>query len=689
MPRVEHEDTGSDLPSGDEQLDRAAVQVTLAAHGAVLWQYRYCSDELTWFCSDPSRLLALPGADAETLRSRLRALLDPVINTARTAAPGQDLESQRSFEDADGLTRWVHMRTRPFGADQPEGLVGVVSDAWPDGTDTRQLAVFAERYRLLVELTPDATCVHQDGVITYVNPAAVRLLRADTDEQLLGRFIGEFIAEPALSALYQRVSGLTEEGMGSEPTEVRLSCLDGSAVLVKSVSVRTTWHDQPAFQVLMHDITEQRRAERALRAQATHDELTGLLNRRGVHELLANLTVTAVEPVGVVFCDIDNFKRINDSLGHEAGDELLVALAQQLVTSLPAECAIGRISGDEFLIVGTDLTALGGMQVVMQRVADTLRTTVPVSDQLVSVSASTGGALLTGSMTGHDVLRHADVAMFDAKSRGPGRMSLADSERVTVVESQLRLEGELRHALATGALALHYQPIVAGDGAIIAVEALLRWPHPRHGLLTAGPILTAAEQGNLVQDLDRWVLRTALTEAVNWPRVGGAQPAVAVNLSNSLLGDSTFLGELHGLLDESGVDPQRVVLEVLETGLVDLTAATESAMHGLVARGVRFALDDFGTGYSSLARLKTLPVHLLKLDRSFVSTIDTVPADRAIAHAIVTMTHALGHACVAEGVETSRQLHTLRELDVDSYQGYFFFRPMSAAELRNHLETRT
>ncbi len=689
MPR-EGGDHGRDaeqgLPPGSD-LSRAVIDLALAAHGAVLWRYLYDSDELIWFSPGLEDLLVMPTATTDTLRSRLRALIEPLIIPAFTVPVWQDMEVEQAF-DADGVSRRVHIRARPFGESQPEGLIGIVTDARPGGEDARKLAVLADRYRLLVELSPDAICVHQNGILTYVNPATVRLVRAESEQQLLGHPIDEFVRDPALRELRHRVSGLTEPGMASEPTEVRLICLDGNTVLVESISVRTTWNDQPAFQVLMHDVTAQRHAEQALRDQARHDELTGLLNRRGMNELLASLTAGGSDHLGAIFCDIDNFKRINDSLGHEAGDDVLVHLARQLTDALPSACTVGRLSGDEFLIVSGDLYAAGGLQALMQRASDALDTVVPVGNQLVSISSSIGAAFLTGSMTAQDLLRYADAAMFHAKSRGPGRMSMASSELITAVESQLQLESELRHALHTDALVLYYQPIVDREGVIVAAEALLRWPHPDHGLLTPGTILTAAEQGGLSRELDQWVLRTALAEAATWSSATPNPPAVAINLSELLPGDPHFLDELTALIAEAKLPFHRVVLEVVETALVDLTPQAHRAMTELAARGVRFALDDFGTGYSTLARLKDLPVHILKLDRTFVTTIDTDPVDYAIAHAIVTMTHAMNRSCVAEGIETSQQDHTLQQLGVDTYQGYLHSHPLPAADLRAHLANR-
>lgn len=689
MPREGRAGGDSEFVLGSH-ADRAVVDLVLAVHGAVLWQYRFSSDELTWSSGELERLLVMPGANADALRARLRDLLAPLIVSASRAPVWQDLELEQSFDDANGVTHWVRFRARPVGQERgyPEKLVGIATDARSGGEDARQLAVLADRYRLLVELSPDAICVHQDGILTYVNPATVRLLRADSDEQLVGHPISEFVVKPSLRELRDRVAGLTEPGMSSEPTEVRLICVNGDLVLIESVSVRTTWNDTAAFQVLMRDITAQRHAEQALQEQAVQDPLTGLLNRRGMNDLLAALSAEEPEHLGLVFCDIDNFKRINDSLGHEAGDEVLVALARQLTTYLPSVCTVGRLSGDEFLVIAADLEAVGGLQALAQQTSETLRTVVPAGEQLVSVSASTGAALLTGSMTGQDLLRYADTAMFHAKSRGPGRVSLAAPELITGVESQLQLEGQLRHALRADALTLHYQPVVDRDGTVRAAEALLRWPHPEQGLLTPGVILAAAEQGDLTRELDRWVLRTALAEAAGWPSVDGRPPDIAVNLGELLPSVPEFLSDLIELIDSSGIDVRRVILEVVETALVDMTPQTHHSMTGLAERGVRFALDDFGTGYSTLARLKDLPVHILKLDRAFIAAVDTDPVDHAIVKAIVAMTHAMDYTCVAEGVETTEQLHTLQRLDVDHYQGYLIAYPLPAAEFRAFLTAK-
>ncbi|RCW42871.1 diguanylate cyclase/phosphodiesterase with PAS/PAC sensor(s) [Halopolyspora algeriensis] len=435
--------------------------------------------------------------------------------------------------------------------------------------------------------------------------------------------------------------------------------------------------------VAFQDVSERIHHAEVLHHQATHDDLTGLPNRKGLNELFEELGEDNAGRIAVLFCDIDNFKRINDSLGHEAGDELLLALARRLQNGLPQNCTAARLSGDEFLIVCSDVDAAGGLEALTTWLAEFLHTAVPMREQVIRVSASVGAALFDpASMTADDLLRIADAAMLKAKSGGAGRTSLADPEQITTLSGQVRLEQELRQAIDNDGLALQYQPVVDRDGSVVMAEALLRWPHPERGMLAPDVILPVAEQGDLLRDLDRWVLRTALHEAASWPTSNGHPVGIAVNLGGLLPDTPDFGDEISAIITESGLDWHRVVLEVLETVLVDLPERPQQAMTELTGRGMRFAMDDFGTGYSSLARLNELPTQIIKLDRRFVSGVDDNAADYAIARAVVDMARAMGRACVAEGVETATQFRLLGELGVDAYQGFLFSRPAPPSEFR-------
>jgi EAL domain-containing protein (putative c-di-GMP-specific phosphodiesterase class I) len=288
-----------------------------------------------------------------------------------------------------------------------------------------------------------------------------------------------------------------------------------------------------------------------------------------------------------------------------------------------------------------------------------------------------------------DLLRFADAAMFDAKRRGTGRVSVASAEMIASATSQMLLEGQLRDAIANDGLVLHYQPVVGPDGSVLSAEALVRWPHPQRGLLAPGEFLPVAEQGDLLRELDQWVLNTALREAAKWPVMAGAVlgggVSVGVNLSGLVPGDPEFVDIVTAAVLESGIEWDRVVLELVETSLIDLPQRSRAAMVELADRGVRFAVDDFGTGYSSLARLKELPAQIIKVDRRFVAGVASDASDFAVARAVVDMARAMGRSCVAEGVESATQFHVLRSVGVEAYQGWLLSRPVPATEFRELL----
>lgn len=430
--------------------------------------------------------------------------------------------------------------------------------------------------------------------------------------------------------------------------------------------------------VIFQDITIYLRQAELLQYQATHDALTGLANRRGIEESLQQAT----GDTAVLLSDIDNFKRVNDSLGHAAGDELITQVAQRLRHAELPGCTLARLSGDEFLIICTELEQAGGLQALAERVAGILRTTVPLRGHFIRISASVGAAMLpTEPASGEDLLRYADAAMFIAKSHGPGRVQLAEDTVLTHVGEQVQLEGDLAQALHTDALDLYYQPLVDSTRCPIAVEALVRWPHPQRGMLSPAVILPTAEQAGLIHELDQWVLRTALAQAADWPETAAGPVQVWVNLDNRTVGDADFLTGLGETLTRSGVEPHRLVLEITETSLLEPSDATRQAMDTLINQGVAFAIDDFGTGYSSLSRLKDLPVGSIKLDRQFIIGIENHEFNRAIVRSTVDMAHTIRHRCVAEGVETTAQFELLLALGIDAYQGFLFSHPLPNDDL--------
>jgi diguanylate cyclase (GGDEF)-like protein/PAS domain S-box-containing protein len=501
---------------------------------------------------------------------------------------------------------------------------------------------------------------------------------------------------PALLAQVQELVAAEEEG-SEEAGTVRRECRGlpeyGETWYLWRLRVKRCEGGE-AVRLLgsVQDITEQRatqtrathtRVAQALEYQATHDELTGLPNRAAITDKLAEMLAAPDRDLAVLFCDVDNFTRVNDSLGHDAGDELLVVLADRLRDGLPQGCFAGRLSGDVYVVICSDVAAQGGISALVSTVAGVLRTVVSVHGRPVRVSSAIGVAVGDSSTAGpEDLLRFADAALFQAKRQSTGQVALANAALMASADLQVELECQLREALLHDALELHYQPVVGPDGAIHTAEALIRWPHPERGMLAPEVFLPVAEQGGLMRELDRWVLRTALQQARDWMTPDGRPVAVAVNLSGLVPGDPDFVGTVENAVAESGIPWDRVILELVETALMDLPDRTWEAMAELVERGVRFAVDDFGTGYSSLARLRELPAQIVKLDRRFVSGVGVDPSDVAVARAVVDMARAMGRCCVAEGVETATQFQVLRELGVDAYQGWLFSRPVTQREFR-------
>lgn len=561
-------------------------------------------------------------------------------------------------------------------------LVGTVQDVTEQrATETRMMRS-SQRFADLVKITPAGVGIFDDNDrLVDANEALCTLLGYDL-EALRGRNFEAFIHPD------ERAGRLWIHAARSESYTVPQRMLlraDGESVCCAlHVSASVQDDGQRFLMVIFTDITERRRAADALTCRARHDELTGLPNRLAIKDTLAELLASADRDIAVLFCGIDNFKRVNDSLGHDAGDELLVAVARWLQNGLPAGCTAGRLSGDVFAVICADLAAAGGIGSLVDTVSGLLRTAIPLRGQMIRVSAAVGVAVPDASTRGaQNLMRFADAAMYAAKRTGIGHFAMANAALIAAADHQVELECELRDALARNELQLHYQPVVDPDGVILSAEALIRWPHPERGMITPDVFLPVAEQGGLLRELDRWVLRTALREARHWVAWHGRPVSVAVNLADP--GDPDLVVSVAAAMADSGLAWDRLVLELVETTLVDLPTATRKALDELVERGARFAVDDFGTGYSSLARLKELPAQIIKLDRQFVTGVGDDLADFAVVRAVVDMARALGRFCVAEGVETPVQFQVLRDLGVDAYQGWLFSRALPAPEFRTLL----
>ena len=624
------------------------------------------------------------------------ALLCRALRTG--AAPASDHHVELRLPGERVLSCRAGIERGPDGA--PVRLAGMVRDISAQRLAEGRVLHSGRRFADLMSTVPAGVGLfNAAGRLVDANDSFCRLLERPL-ETLRGTPALALSAEPTDpgAAGGPQVPGLphwlrripTGGGHGYRLDAVTLLRGDGSGVTCEiGVTASTSDEGDPFWLVVATDVGERRRAAEVLRRAGTVDELTRLPNRAAalalVDELLAG---PGAGRVAVVCGDLDDFARVNSSLGHVAGDALLIELAGRLQRELPVGATAARLSADEFVVICSDHALTGGPEALARRVGELLRTTVAVHGRTVQLTASVGvatpevrpapvdGAATDGRVAAGDLLRYAEVAMQEAKRCDRGGIATASPAVVESADRQLELEAELRGALAEDRLVLEYQPVVAPDGTVLSAEALVRWPHPDRGTISPGEFLPVAERAGMMRDLDLWVLRTAVHEAARWPgRVG-----VAVNLAGLLPGDPGFLTDVTRIVEGAGLAWDRLILELVETSLVALPQEALDAMAELVSRGVRFAVDDFGTGYSSLARLKELPAQTVKVDRAFVTGVGTDPADFAVARAVVDMARAMGRTTVAEGVETAEQFHVLRGLGVDAYQGWLFSRSLRPEE---------
>ena len=434
-------------------------------------------------------------------------------------------------------------------------------------------------------------------------------------------------------------------------------------------------------------------AERRLAHQSRHDPLTGLPNRWAfLDDLTGALRRMSRNRdsggLAVILFDLDRFKVVNDSLGHGLGDILLVTLAKRIAEACPSGAVLARMGGDELAVLVEGLAGSGEAVGIARELGRALNRPVLVEGHEVATTASVGIAF-TGEATetADDLLRHADAAMYAAKELGRDRIEVFDETLRSKVRRRLQDEIELRQAIENDELVVHYQPeIEISTGRIIGAEALVRWQHPVRGLLSAAEFIDLAEETGLILDIGRWVLREACLQQVAWQ---AAHPdhrlLVRVNLSARQIGQPDLLSQVMSILGETGVDPGQLCLEITETTVMADAESSLEVLEKLRGLGVELAIDDFGTGYSSLSYLKRFPVHVLKIDRSFVDGLGHDPDDTAIVQAIMVLASSLGLSVTAEGVETDTQLAELVRLGCDRVQGYLFARPETAAEVSSRL----
>lgn len=542
-------------------------------------------------------------------------------------------------------------------------------------------------YRILVQSTSDIiTLISADGTVYYENSALERVMGYRPEDQVGTNAFDWVHPDDMERALSIFADVLSTPGFHS-PIEFRAPHKDGSwRYLEHTVNNLLDDPDVRAIVVTSRDVTKRKELEEELRHQAFHDSLTNLPNRALFMDRLEHaLTRTRLggRSIAVLFADLNNFKLVNDSLGHEVGNQLLAGVAQRLRACVRPEDTVARLGGDEFAVLLEDVTDQTEATRIALRMADALRPPFILGEHEVFATPSIGIALGNSARDEPErLLRSAGMAMYEAKNSGT-LYSLASDLSTTGSHalSRLQLESELRRAIESRRLRVFYQPqLLLENGRTVGMEALVRWAHPRRGLLLPAEFVPIAEQTGLISPLGAWVLEAACRQAREWHEQYPSIPplTVWVNISARQFREPQLINEVATAVQKTGLRPSSLGLEITESTVMEDTPATIMTLRGLAGLGVRLAIDDFGTGYSSLAALHRFPVEVLKIDRSFIEALKSGSEDGVILAAILDLAKTLGMKPITEGVETAEQLARLKMMDCEVAQGNYLSEPLSS-----------
>jgi diguanylate cyclase (GGDEF)-like protein/PAS domain S-box-containing protein len=554
-----------------------------------------------------------------------------------------------------------------------------------------QRAAGEARFRSLVQNASDVILVLDENArIAYETPSIERVLGYRPEERI-GRSPFELIHPEDAPAVQAALARVLERPGAEHELELRARHLDGSWRVLQTTAKNLS-DDEHVRGILVNcrDITDRQQLEQQLRHQAFHDDLTGLANRAlfadRVDHALTRLARRS-SSLAVLFIDLDDFKTVNDSLGHHVGDELLREVADRLRQALREVDTAARLGGDEFAVLLEDTDQDGALRVA-DRLLEALHARFPIGRRQLTVGASIGVAVAGRRESVFEILRNADVAMYQAKEAGKGRVTVFRKGMQRAAASRLQLRADLEQAIEQNEFTLHYQPLVElKSGEIRGVEALVRWNHPRRGLLAPGEFIGLAEESGLVVPLGRWVLREACRQARSWSVMRPERHlSMNVNLSGRQLEQPGLSEEIAAVLRETRLPPKLLILEITESVLMHDAELARRTLHELKALGVRIAIDDFGTGYSSLNYLRRFPIDGLKIDRSFISAMESGRDEAALVASILNLSRSLRLHTVAEGIERPEQLARLRVMGAELGQGYYFSPAVPPDQMTDLLE---
>lgn len=627
-------------------------------------------------------------------RDRVRRSIDAAVRS------GQRFSVQYRIVTASGIGKWVVERGVAVLDEQGTTVIeGFIEDISEQRTMLEAVEQAELRYRHIFEHASEGIFqTTADGHYLAANPALARIYGYATPEELiedLSDIEHRLYVDPGRRDAFHRLMRTRGEVLNFESQVYRR---DGSRIWISENAhiVRGPQGEFLCYEGTVQDISERKHYQEQLERQANHDLLTGLPNRSLLGDRIEQGIARARRLgfyLALVFIDLDNFKFINDSLGHAAGDELLKEVAARLTHCLRASDTMARLGGDEFVLVLNDHYRVSTVITLLERVLQEISRPVLLAGREFQVGASLGVAMYPND-EGHandadeaeNLLRHADLAMYAAKNRGRNNFQFFTSELNRVAEERLTLESAMRNALDHDEFDVHFQPKVDAQRRIIGLEALARWQHAELGTIGPDRFIPVAEETGLIVPLTAVVLRRAFTAAQNW-NSGRTEPlSIAVNLSPQLFFNNSVVAQVADALRETGLSPACVELEITESVLLDDSERTVRILRELKALGVRLAMDDFGTGYSSLSYLRRYPLDVIKIDRSLVCGVEREADVAMIARAAIALGKSLRKTVVAEGVENAAQFEFLRGEECDEFQGYLFARPLPAGQITQLLD---
>jgi len=628
---------------------------------------------------------------AQIIGPEAAALIQPSVD--KVLGERVAVSYERELPEADGTPRWIEVHLIPqLGEDgEPVASCVLINDITKHRLAERQVRESEARLDKFMQATVEGILFHKDGITTDVNPPCCELV-GYTLQEMVGRHVLSFISEDELPKVKEVMR------LGRELRyETAVTHKDGSRIPVEFI-VRTIERDGEKLRMtIVRDIRDRLASEARIQHLAHHDGLTGLLNRASFMERMAALMKRAErkgEMLALLFIDLDNFKRVNDSLGHLEGDKVLMTVSERLVGALRGSDLVGRFGGDEFVVLLTDLSSRADVVVVLEALLSVVEVPVKADGRALSVTPSIGVAVFPeDGRQADELIQHADTAMYRAKARGRATYQFFESALAETAYADLVLEAELAQGLTRNEFELFFQPQVeATTGQLSGAEALLRWRHPQRGLLSPDAFIFVAERHRLMLALGEWVLRQAADTARRWREQGlasGHGPMrIAVNLSRMQFHLDDFTETVKRVLAESGAKGQWLELELTERMLIDDIAHAPATLTQLRALGLTVSVDDFGTGYTSLAHLTELPLDKLKIDQGFVARLPDDVGAQAITRAIVQMAVGLGLTVTAEGVRTAAQWQLLAGWGCQQFQGELVGAPMPAAEFEAWVRAR-